>query len=94
MERELPTYCDILAYCLMPNHFHLLLQDALPAGGGISKFMQKVGTAYTMYFNASRERAGNLFVKPFRSKHVSDDRYFKRVAQYIHFNPIELMEPE
>ncbi len=46
-----------------------------------------------MYFNTLNERAGNLFVKPFRSKHVADDRYLKRVAQYIHFNPIELFEP-
>lgn len=82
------------AYCLMPNHFHLLLKDCSENGEGISKFMQKLGTAYTMYFNMSRDRTGNLFVKPFRSRHVSDDRYFKRVAQYIHFNPIELFEPD
>jgi hypothetical protein len=56
--------------------------------------MQKVGTAYTMYFNISRERTGSLFSGPFRSKHVGDDRYLKRVAQYIHFNPIEIFEPK
>lgn len=83
---------SIGAYCLMPNHFHLLLKDETEEGGGISKFMQRIGTAYTMYFNLPKERTGNLFVKPFRSKHVHEDRYFKRVAQYIHFNPIELWE--
>ena len=81
------------AYCLMPNHFHLLLKDLSEEGGGISRFMQKLGTAYTMYFNMSRERTGNLFIKPFRSKHISSDEYLKRVTQYIHFNPIELFEP-
>jgi len=81
-------------YCLMPNHFHLLLKDCSENGDGISRFMQKLGTAYTMHFNMSRERTGNLFVKPFRSRHVEDNRYFMRVAQYIHFNPIETYEPE
>lgn len=93
LRRGSPLVC-VGAYCLMPNHFHLLLKDCSENGGGISLFMQKLGTAYTMYFNMSRERTGNLFVKPFRSRHVHDDRYFKRVAQYIHFNPIELFESE
>lgn len=78
------------AYCLMPNHFHLLLREI--EEGGISKFMHRVGTSYAMYFNAKHKRIGNLFVKPFRSKHISDDRYLKRVCEYIHLNPVELFE--
>ena len=79
------------AYCLMPNHFHLLLK---PLGdGGITGFMRKVMTAYTMYFNIKHERTGNLLNKPFRSKHVYDDRYFQYVIRYIHCNPAELYEP-
>ena len=79
------------AYCLMPNHYHLLLKEIVE--GGIRTFMHRVNTGYTMYFNIRRERTGNLFVKPFRSKHIRDDRYFKRVASYIHLNPVELFEP-
>ena len=79
------------AYCLMPNHFHLLLKEI--TDGGITSFMRKVGTAYTMYFNAKNQRVGNLFTKPFRSRHVGDDRYFQHVLQYIHCNPAELYEP-
>ena len=79
------------AYCLMSNHFHLLLKEI--TAGGISSFMQKVGTAYTMYFNAKNERVGNLFLKPFRSRHISTDVYFQRVLQYVHCNPAELYEP-
>ncbi|MEK7109124.1 MAG: transposase [Patescibacteria group bacterium] len=75
------------AYCLMPTHFHLLIKELKP--GGITKFMQKVGTSYTMYFNIKRERVGGLFVTPFRSKHINDDRYLQQVAQYIHLNPHE-----
>ncbi len=78
------------AYCLMPNHFHLLLKET--SEGGITLFMKKVGIAYAMYFNSKNERAGNLFMKPFRSRHVSTDRYFQRVLQYIHCNPAELFE--
>jgi len=85
---------SIGTYCLMPNHFHLLLKDCTDGGDGISRFMQKLGIAYTSYFNKRRERVGNLFVKPFRSRYVEDNRYFMRVAQYIHFNPIEIFEPE
>ena len=91
LARENPLV-SIGAYCLMGNHFHLLLQEKTP--GGISKFMHKVGTGYTKYFNLKHERNGNLFTKPFKSKHVSDDRYFKRVVSYIHLNPAELVEKD
>ncbi len=78
------------AFCLMPNHFHLLLKEVRE--GGISAFMQKLGTAYSMYFNIKNERTGGLFAKPFRSRHVSDDRYLQKIIQYIHCNPAELFE--
>lgn len=79
------------AYCLIPNHYHLLLKEIVE--GGISSFMRKVGIAYTMYFNAKYHRIGNLFVRPFRSQHISTDHYFQRVLQYVHMNPAELYEP-
>jgi putative transposase len=89
-ERVAPL-TSIGAFCLMPNHFHLLLKQI--DEGGISEFMQKLGTAYTMYFNIKYQRSGGLFVKPFRSRHIPDDHYFQRVIQYIHCNPAELYEP-
>jgi putative transposase len=73
------------AYALMPNHIHLLMREARP--GGISAFMQKVLTGYTMYFNKKHARTGPLFAGVFKSKHVADDRYFKRAWSYIHLNP-------
>ncbi len=75
----------------MSNHFHLLLREKTEKG--ISKYMHKIGTGFTKYFNLRNERIGNLFVKPFRSKHISDDQYLQRVLQYIHLNPAELFEP-
>lgn len=85
------TLVGIGAYCLMPNHVHMLLQEIRE--GGITDFMRKLMTSYTMYFNIRHERIGNLFVKPFRSRHVADDRYFQRLVSYIHCNPADLYEP-
>lgn len=70
------TLISIGAYSLMPNHFHLLIKEK--ADGGITTFMRKLGTAYTMYFNIKYQRTGNLFIKPFRSKHIADDIYIQR----------------
>jgi len=80
------------AYCLMGTHPHFLLQEKTE--GGITKFMRKIGTGYTMYFNLTRKRIGNLLIKPFRSKHVASDEYLQRVVQYIHLNPAEIYEPQ
>lgn len=80
------------AFCLMPNHFHLVLKEV--SEGGITAFMRKLGTAYTLYFNARHNRVGNLFLKPFRSRHVSTDRYFQHLINYVHCNPAVLYEPK
>lgn len=80
------------AFCLMPNHFHLVLKEV--SEGGITAFMRKIGTAYTLYFNARHGRTGNLFLKPFKSRHISTDRYFQHLINYVHCNPATLYEPE
>jgi len=82
---------SIAAYCLMRNHPHLVVREKNE--GGITAFMHKLGTAYTTYFNVKYERIGNLMVKPFRSKHVHDDVYFRHLIQYVHLNPAESFEP-
>src|SRR3989338_5266956 len=79
------------AYCLMTNHPHLVVQEI--EEGGITAFMHKLGTAYATYFNRKHGRIGNLMVKPFRSKHIDDDKYLRRVVQYVHLNPAEIFEP-
>jgi len=83
---------DIYAYCLMPNHFHIMLKQVAPSG--ISKFMQKVCTSYTMYFNTKSDRDGSLFQGKFRSKHIESDAYLKHLFAYIHLNPVKLFEQE
>jgi putative transposase len=81
---------DIGAYCLMPNHFHILIKQA--SDDGISKFMQKLTTAYVMYFNEKYKRTGSLFEGKFKSEHLGNDRYLKYVFSYIHLNPVKLVE--
>ena len=83
---------DIGAYSLMPNHYHILLRESEP--GGITTFMRKFGTAYTMYFNIRYNRTGVLFKGTFKAKHVYTDQYFHHVLNYIHANHAELYEPK
>lgn len=81
---------DIGAYCLMPNHFHLLIREKID--NGISLFMQKLSTAYSMYFNKKHFRTGSLFESRFKASHVSDDRHLNHLFAYIHLNPIKLID--
>ena len=83
---------SVLAYCLMPNHFHIILLEH--EEGGISKFMSKVLTSYSMYFNLKYERSGSLFMHPFRSKHIDNQSHYLYIYSYIHLNPISLIESD
>lgn len=77
------------AYCIMPNHFHILLTQK--EDNGVSKFMLKLSTAYAMYFNQKYKRTGSLYEGAFKSKHVNDDTYLKYLYSYIHLNPLKLV---
>src|SRR5674476_643636 len=80
---------DIGTYCLMPNHFHLLLREQQE--NGISLFMKKLLTAYSMYFNKKHNRTGGLFEGPFLARHADTDEYLKYLFSYIHLNPIKII---
>lgn len=83
---------DIGAFCLMPNHFHILITEKIE--GGISKFMQKLSTAYSMYYNKKYKRTGVLFEGKFKSQHAESDRHLKYLFSYIHLNPIKLIQKD
>ena len=91
-EKREKTLVSILGYCLMPNHFHLILYEHTE--GGISKFMGKLLTAYSMYFNTKYERSGPLFTRPFRSEHIKNEPQYMYIFSYIHLNPISIIEKE
>jgi len=84
------TIVSIGAYCLMPNHFHILVKEK--TNNGISLFMRKLLTAYAMYFNLKYKRTGRLYENTFKSSHVGDDRYLKYLFAYIHLNPAKLID--
>jgi REP element-mobilizing transposase RayT len=75
----------IHAYCLMSNHYHLLLET--PAGN-LSQIMQHINSAYTTYFNIKRKRAGHLFQGRYKAILVEADEYATELSRYIHLNPV------
>ncbi len=83
---------DIGAYCLMPNHFHILIKEKKE--DGISIFMKKLTTAYSMYFNSKKQRIGSLFSGRFKAEHVVSDNHLKYLFSYIHLNPVKMFDPK
>ncbi|OIP57644.1 MAG: hypothetical protein AUK12_03125 [Candidatus Levybacteria bacterium CG2_30_37_29] len=79
---------DLLAFCLMPNHFHLLVHQKNK--NSITEFMRAASTSYTMYFNKKYERVGSLFQGNYKASLVLDDNYLLYLSKYIHLNPQHL----
>ena len=75
---------SIVAYALLPNHFHLLLKQEVD--DGIAKFMQKLGTSYTMFFNKQENRSGALFQGKFKANHLSGDFALPVLSAYVNLN--------
>ena len=82
---------EVLAFCFMPNHIHLLLKQV--KDDGISKFMQKVGGGYGRYFNDKYNRKGHVFQDTFKLVIIKDNNQFMIVVPYIFTNPTALIEP-
>ena len=82
----------ILADCLMPNHFHLLIEEIKE--GGISRFMHKLGIGTTEYFNHKYHRVGGLYQGTFKAALIDSEEYLKNILVYINvINPGQLIEP-
>lgn len=77
---------EILSFCLMPNHFHLLLRQVEEKG--ITIFLNKLSNSYTRYFNTRNHRLGPLFQGTFKTARVEDDEQLLHVSRYIHLNPL------
>lgn len=88
---ERDRFVDVLAFCFMPNHIHLLVKQV--KDNGISKFMQKVGIGLSKYFNKKYQRKGHVFQDVFKSVHIESDNQLIAVVNYIHANPTSLIEP-
>lgn len=81
-----PKQVDILAYCLMPNHFHLLLRQTTDRG--IHRFLSNVSDSYAKYFNTKHTRVGPLFQGSFKAVFIETEEELMHVSRYIHLNPV------
>ncbi|MFA6404846.1 MAG: transposase [Candidatus Paceibacterota bacterium] len=83
---------DIFAYCLMPNHFHIGVEEK--TDGGITRFIRKLCTSYAMYYNRKYDHSGTIFQGQYKEKHIDNDEYLRYLIQYIHLNPYSIDEPD
>lgn len=84
--QKLKKQIEIIAYCLMPNHFHFLIQQK--EEGGIQKFMANFTNSYTKYFNTKHARVGPLFQGIFKAIHIETTEQLIHISRYIHLNPV------
>jgi len=92
IRRERKMIVDILAFCLMPNHYHLLLSPRIK--NGVPIFMQKINMGYSKYFNQKYKRVGTLFQGRYKGVLITNNTHFLHLPFYIHFNPLDLSYPE
>lgn len=82
----------IHAFCLMLNHYHLLVSEAVE--NGIPLFMQKLNMGYAKYFNERYERSGALWQGKYRKMYIENDAHFLYIPFYIHLNPLDYVMPQ
>lgn len=83
-------YVTLNSFCLMPNHFHILVHETVE--GGIAKYMHRVLNSYAKYYNTKYDISGHLFEGPYRCIHMEDNVQLLHVSAYIHKNAKELKE--
>jgi putative transposase len=81
-------YIELVSFCLMPNHFHLILKEEKE--GGIAQYMQRVQNSYTKYYNTKYEKSGHLFQGSYKAVHIENNNQLLHVSAYVHRNPREL----
>lgn len=86
--RSTTPLVEIICYTLMNNHVHFIVKQI--ADEGVARFMQRLGTGYTKYFNRKYDRTGALFESSYKSVLIEDDRQFLHSTRYVHLNQIDL----
>lgn len=85
LEKKKRFLVTVICFCLMPNHFHLLLKQEKE--DGISKFLSQFQNSFTRYFNTRHKRKGHLFQGQFKAIRIETDEQLVHVSRYIHLNP-------
>jgi len=97
MRKHLTPILDVVAYCLMYTHYHLLVRgkaqtsevlETSEVSTAVSNAMMRFSVSYTKAINRRYDRVGALFQGAFQAKHVGDDRYLVHLSRYIHLNPV------
>ena len=81
---------DLHGWCIMGNHYHLLLSER--AEGGVTKFITKINVGYAKYFNKKYERTGTLFESRTKKVLIASDAHFLHILHYIHLNPLDFLK--
>lgn len=76
---------EIICFCLMPNHLHLMLYQR--DEGTMQQFMRGVMTSYSRYFNKKYDRSGSVFESRYKASHIGNQSYLEHITRYIHLNP-------
>ena len=76
---------EVVAYCLMPNHFHMMIYQTDPEA--MTKLLRAVSGSYTVYYNKKYDRSGTLFQGVYRASCIGNEAYFLHITRYIHLNP-------
>jgi len=83
-ERNKEPLVEVVAYCLNPNHYHLVLKQCVD--NGISQYLQRVGTGLSKFINHKYRRTGSLFESKFKAKHLADNDYLLHTSAYVNLN--------
>lgn len=86
VEKYILPNADVIAYCLMPNHYHMILKLT---SDNISTAMQKLAISYAKSYNQVYDQSGHLFQGPFQRIHAKDLNYLLHLSRYIHLNPVK-----
>lgn len=93
-ERTRDTLVDIHAWCLMDNHYHLLLEARDDDLKNLSRFMKKLNMGYAKYFNEKHHRSGYLWQGKYKKVEIARDAHFLHIPYYIHLNPLDFHAPK
>lgn len=83
-------FVDLINFCIMPNHFHVTIRTR--SDDGLAKYMHKLGSAYSKYFNTRYDKSGHVFQGTYKAKAITTDQQLAYLSAYIHHNPHELSE--
>jgi len=89
-DRKRKLLVQIHAFCLMPNHYHLIVSPLIEKG--VPRFMKKLNMGYARYFNEKYKRSGALFEGRYKSIIIENEAHFIHLPYYIHLNPLDLAD--